>query len=31
MKNRLDEFEHIFGKKAMSRLGKILVVTNANV
>jgi hypothetical protein len=31
MKNKLDEFEHIFGKKAVSRLGKILVLTNANI
>jgi len=31
MKNKLEEFEHVFGKKAVTRLGKILVVTNANV
>ncbi len=31
IKNKLDEFEHVFGKKAVARLGKILVVSNANV
>ncbi len=30
MKNKLDEFEHVFGKKAVVRLGKILVVANLN-
>jgi tetratricopeptide (TPR) repeat protein len=30
MKNKLDEFEHVFGKKAVARLGKILVVVNPN-
>ncbi|HUI91872.1 MAG TPA: hypothetical protein VLX68_06440 [Chitinivibrionales bacterium] len=31
MKSKLDEFEHIFGKKAVTRLGRILVVTNPNI
>jgi tetratricopeptide (TPR) repeat protein len=31
MKNKLEEFEHIFGKKSAARLGKILVVTNPNM
>ena len=29
--NRLDEFEHVFGKKAVTRLGRTLVVTNPNI
>jgi len=28
MKNKLEEFEHVFGKKAVVRLGKILIVAN---
>ncbi len=31
MKNKLDEFEHVFGKSAVARLGKILAVANPNV
>lgn len=31
IRNRLDEFEHVFGKKAVTRLGRILVVTNPNI
>jgi tetratricopeptide (TPR) repeat protein len=31
MKNKLEEFEHIFGKKAVTRLGKILAVSNPNI
>jgi tetratricopeptide (TPR) repeat protein len=31
MKSKLDEFEHIFGKKAVMRLGRILMVTNPNI
>jgi tetratricopeptide (TPR) repeat protein len=30
IRNRLDEFEHVFGKKAVTRLGRILIVTNPN-
>lgn len=31
IRNRLDEFEHVFGKKAVTRLGRILIVTNPNI
>jgi tetratricopeptide (TPR) repeat protein len=31
MRNKLEEFEHIFGKKAVTRLGKILAVSNPNI
>jgi len=31
MMNKLEEFEHIFGKKAVARLGKILAVSNPNI
>jgi tetratricopeptide (TPR) repeat protein len=31
MKNKLEEFEHIFGKQAVVRLGKILAVSNPHV
>jgi tetratricopeptide (TPR) repeat protein len=31
MKNKLEEFEHIFGKNAVSRLGKMLAVSNPNI
>jgi tetratricopeptide (TPR) repeat protein len=31
MKSKLDEFEHVFGKKAVNRLGKILVLSNPNI
>jgi tetratricopeptide (TPR) repeat protein len=31
MKNKLDEFEHIFGKHAVVRLGKILAVSNPHI
>jgi len=31
MRTKLDEFEHVFGKKAVTRLGKILAVSNPNV
>jgi tetratricopeptide (TPR) repeat protein len=31
MMNKLEEFEHVFGKKAVTRLGKILIVTNPNI
>jgi tetratricopeptide (TPR) repeat protein len=31
MKSKLEEFEHIFGKKAVTRLGKILAVSNPNI
>lgn len=31
MKSKLGEFEHVFGKKAVIRLGKILAVSNPNI
>jgi tetratricopeptide (TPR) repeat protein len=31
MKNKLEEFEHVFGKKAVTMLGKTLMVTNPNI
>ena len=31
MQSKLDEFEHVFGKKAVGNLGKILMVTNPNI
>jgi hypothetical protein len=29
MENKLEEFEHVFGKKAVSSLEKILLITHA--
>ena len=31
MQSKLDEFEHVFEKKAVENLGKILMVTNPNI
>jgi tetratricopeptide (TPR) repeat protein len=31
MKNKLEEFEHIFGKQAVVRLGKILAISNPHM
>jgi|WetSurMetagenome_2_1015567.scaffolds.fasta_scaffold00249_28 tetratricopeptide (TPR) repeat protein len=31
MQSKLNEFEHVFGKKAVAGIGKILMVTNPNI
>lgn len=31
VQSKLDEFEHVFGRKAVGNLGKILMVTNPNI